>query len=144
MPKGPFSKMKGVPTAEQEALQEPTIDPVFLAAGGIAGGMDNLITEQARRAAVMDFLGNRVPFMDSAKQMFREIPYSGIKHFAQGFGDDVRGGLFTQLLNSQILPSHPLAGKVGALPAGQYPTGVFNRILEFARESAGRIKGLPE
>jgi len=126
-----------IPTAEQEALREPAIDPVFLAAGGISGGLNNVSRGISRNLLLdRDFS----PFLN----LLRELKSTPTKDFGTGLFNAVRQGILGQALGSELAPRHPIETKVGSLPVGQGVFSYLARLTDFAQRQAGNISRLPE
>jgi hypothetical protein len=108
------------PTASQEALQDPTIDPVFLAAGGLVGGEENMM--------------GRIIDEKSWQSSLHPSPSltQNIVNFLKGMGSNIGSGATTQAL----LSDHKNVGKVGGLPAGQAVTNDANDLLLWGRMAA--------
>jgi hypothetical protein len=98
----------GIPTAEEEALQQPTIDPLFLLASMGLGGFEagpigykaamRVIPETMEKYSAQDLLKMFIPHV--------------LKRTAQA-GANFAGGAE---LNHFLMPNHPLADNALALP----------------------------
>jgi predicted glycosyltransferase len=132
------------PTANEEALQDPTIDPVFLAAGGLVGGEENMLdlAEQqtkkvARAKSIIDIFGPNLR-RDTRQQLESINPSSLLDHisnFLSGAGTNIGGAATTQ----SALKQHKNVGRVGGLPAPRGLVDTAQGLLDWGMYNAGTI-----
>ena len=119
------------PTAEQEALQDPTIDPVFMLAGGLVGGEESAAAQIPRNRLaqeskeLLEFLkpGTSLRAMIEKKAAGYRSP---ISEFAKGAAQTAGKGAITQAITPGKI------GKVGSLPIGNKAMSLINHILNIA------------
>lgn len=118
MPKPPK-----IPTADEEALQQPTIDPIMLLTSMLSGGISgfqNASTEQQSIDAL------RKVAMPGLRELLQDIPVAKNTIMdALGGGMNFGSGA---ALNHQIMPNHPLLSNMLALPIA--PAGLINNAEE--------------
>lgn len=121
----------GVPSAEQEALREPAIDPVFLASGMVGGGVGALgdaeysaMSDVAKEVMNRETLGLQTPFK-MALQAAKTPYYKGtVPGFARGALGQAWPNIFSQLINSHVFPGS-VAAKALALPINAPGVGLL-------------------
>jgi hypothetical protein len=117
------------PTAEQEALQEPAIDPVVLAAGGVAGGLENVMNKPMGNMA-----GKIVSHgMGSLRYEMEPSLMRMVQNFGQGAWNTGKSGALVQAINNYLLPKHQEAGKAASLPVGNKLVNSADRLSDTAR-----------
>jgi hypothetical protein len=140
----PNNQQQGIPTANQEALQQPAIDPVFLLAGGLAGGLNEAATGgQAARDWYMTMRG--IDPTESAGPWEAGLKYYLARHqntpidFLHGLYNSMLGGLKMQVLNS-YLGRNSTASKVATLPTSADPTNSLQSALSRAMQATSTLE----
>jgi hypothetical protein len=119
-----MARNKGIPTADEEALQQPTIDPIMLLTSMLSGGISgfqNASGEQklleAARAKLLQNPQDALP--EFLKLLEKDVPIAKTTIMdALGGGANFGGAA---AFNHQIMPNHPLLSNALAMPL--IPTG---------------------
>lgn len=138
------TKQPPIPTADQEALQEPTVDPVYLAAGGVAGGLSEMLSGGAAARDWYQTMGAIDP-----SEAFG--PWEdGLKGFLarhQNMPLDAAKGAYNSIVNStkmqvinHLLNRNSQIAKASTLPVGSEPTGALQRMLGSAERNVNTLK----
>lgn len=107
-----MTKIPKIPTADEEALQQPTIDPIFLLTSMLSGGISGFQNASAEQKALDTLRQQAAP--ELSKLMTEDIPLLKTTLMdALGGGANFAGGA---ALNHQIMPNHPLLSNALALP----------------------------
>lgn len=122
------------PTASQEALQAPSIDPTFLAAGGFVGGMDNMfgammdntVTKEAI-ASLADSTSSLSPMLKGILEDIAKKHSTLIGAFGKGAANTMGKGAVAQEAFSGLPAS---MSKAGGLPIGHKATDALDMFLD--------------
>jgi|SRR5579864_4205287 len=131
-----------IPTANEEALQQPSFDPVTLLATGLSGGIGEVgsqltIRREALAAADRLFANPEVKAVMSGSGLFAKPSLSHLaKSFGDAFSEDVQGGLVGQGIGTAVAPRHPMVAQASALPAGPSLTRYLMNLLYAVRAAA--------